>query len=232
MKRSILAGLALVLLVAIAPAHRLSANDAVENKVIPADKNNTLIETTDGSLSNGGGPALFVGRTAQSAGSIRRGLIEFDVASAIPRGSKIGAVSLSMTVTRSAGDGPADIELHRVLDDWGEGTSESNGGRGAASAVGDATWMNTFYPARRWHNAGGDFLPAPSAIQKVDGGGVYTWSSPEMAEDVQLWLNSPAKNFGWIIIGDETREATVKIIASRHAPDTDSRPKLDVTFEP
>src|SRR5262245_15055628 len=63
---------------------------------------NTIIQATDitKQLSNGLGD-IFVGRTNQDGQgpatiSIRRGLIQFDVASKIPAGAKITSVSLTM----------------------------------------------------------------------------------------------------------------------------------------
>ena len=51
---------------------------------IVSDLDNTLYESSTGALSNGAGPTFFAGRTAQATSSIRRGLVHFDVAAAIP----------------------------------------------------------------------------------------------------------------------------------------------------
>ena len=51
---------------------------------IPADRDNSLIEDPDGAVSNGMGPNFRAGRTNQSMYSVRRGLLRFDVASAVP----------------------------------------------------------------------------------------------------------------------------------------------------
>ena len=56
---------------------------------VPASRDNTLIEDPSGALSNGAGPSLFAGRTAQPRNSIRRAVIAFDIAGTIPAGSVI-----------------------------------------------------------------------------------------------------------------------------------------------
>ncbi len=59
-------------------------------------KDNTLIESSSGSVSNGAGTNFFSGRTGQPQGSaIRRAVIAFDVSGSIPAGSTITSVTLS-----------------------------------------------------------------------------------------------------------------------------------------
>jgi hypothetical protein len=127
-----------------------------------ASKDNTLYEDVAGSLSNGAGPTLFVGKTG--GGSIRRGVIEFDL-SAIPAGSIIESVSLTLFLEQ-AQSFPTDVTLHELLSEWGEGTSSAGvrGGIGAGAAASDTTWLHTFFPGSLWTNAGGDFDPIASAM--------------------------------------------------------------------
>ena len=94
-----------------------------DTAIILAAKDNTLYESPAGSLSNGAGQHFFVGRTAQSANSIRRGLIAFDIAGNIPAASTIDSVELNLRMSRTRSSVGLVIELHRVLDDWGEGSS-------------------------------------------------------------------------------------------------------------
>ena len=51
---------------------------------------------------------------------------------------------------------------------------------------------------------GGDFSATVSASQSVGAIGQYTWSSAQMVADVQSWLDNPASNFGWLVLGDES----------------------------
>lgn len=58
-----------------------------------------------------------------------------------------------------------------------------------------------------WTNPGGDFAPAPSATSAVDhettfANGIYTWSSPQLTQDVNAWLADSASNFGWLLKAD------------------------------
>ena len=99
---------------------------------IPADQDTTLIEDADGALSNGAGPAVFAGRTNQSMFSIRRALLRFDVAAALPENALIDRVFLTL-YQGSNNVTPSDVSLHLVLADWGEGASFSGGGGGAAA---------------------------------------------------------------------------------------------------
>ena len=45
--------------------------------------------------------------------------------------------------------------------------------------------------------------------------GQYTWSSAQMVADVQGWLDNPASNFGWLMLGDESTKSYGQ--ALRHA---------------
>ena len=202
-----------------------------ETQIIPASKDNTLIENATGELSNGVGPVFFVGRTNQSSDSIRRGLISFDVSQAIPSGSAITEVQLTLSLERTAG-GKEFIELHRVLSDWGEGNSKTKGGRGVSATTDDATWIHTFYDTDLWSQPGGDFSADISAKALVGSEGSYIWgSTPEMVADVQLWLDSPDKNFGWLLLGNEKSSGTAKAFVSRHIADPSIQPQLSVRFE-
>ncbi len=192
-------------------------------------KDNTLYESDKGDLSNGIGDHFFAGTTGVPA--IRRGLLAFDVASAVPAGATIDSVSLTMTVSRSiSGDVP--VALHRALADWGEGASDApaNEGGGAPAAPGDATWIHTFSPGQFWASAGGDFAATPSATIPVGFEAAYTWSSAQMATDAQGWLDDPGQNFGWVVIGDESTSSTSKRFESRENGAVSARPTLTIEF--
>ena len=199
-----------------------------------ASMDNTLYEDTTGSLSNGKGQYLFTGRTNQLAGSIRRGLLAFDIAGAIPAGSTITNVVLTLVVSKTS-NGAAPVSLSHVNASWGEGASVAvaNEGNGTAAATGDATWLHRFFNTTFWSNRGGDFSTTPSATQTVGFIGSYTWGSTvQMVSDVQGWLNNPATNFGWVLLGDETTAPTSKQIGSRDNTTPALRPALTVTFTP
>jgi hypothetical protein len=197
--------------------------------VLTPSKDNTLFESADGSLSNGAGPHLFTGRTATNAR--RRTLLAFNVTSQIPPGSTVTRVALRLGVSTARSNTPP--VLHRLTADWGEGTSDagfSRDGTGTQARTNDATWLHTFFPNTRWTTAGGDFETAADATA-TPGSFEDNWSSPAMIARVQQWLDQPATNFGWIVIGDESRSTTAKRYDSREADSTANRPALTVEFD-
>ncbi len=196
-----------------------------------ASKDNTLYQDTTGSLSNGAGQHFFAGRT--SAGFRRRALVAFDIAGNIPQRSMILSARLTLNMSRTSSLGQR-VDLHRVLADWGEGTSVGAGdeGSGAAAATGDATWIHRFFNTQTWSSAGGDFPPTPSDSLIVTGIGNYTWgSSSAMVGDLQLWLDSAFTNFGWVLIGNETSPQTTKRFDSKDDVVDSLRPKLVITYQ-
>jgi len=207
---------------------------AAESVTILSDRDNTLINVTDGSLSFALSEVVFVGRIGSQgpAAKLRRGLMRFDIASAVPADSTILSVQLDvqcvMTVT-----GNHTVTLRRLLEDWGEGSSFSSGGSGAPATPGDATWLHRFWPSVLWTTPGGTFVPEISASTVIGGTGPYTWSSTAaMIADVQGWLDAPESNFGWIIRGNETTPQSVKALGSRENQVSEFRPRLTIQYEP
>lgn len=211
------------LVLAVAPLN-------AETVRVPADRDTTLIEDPNGALSNGAGPVLFVGRTNQNPGGIRRGLLRFDLASALPAQAIVESVTLHLTAV-PGNPGASPVRLYRVLADWGEGTSYSEGGRGAPSEPGDATWIHTFFDQDFWEYAGGQFVGSSSAGFWIDGPGPYIVdAAPKMLADVRHWNAAPGRNFGWILIGDETRPQSAQALATRDNPDPAARPVLEIEY--
>lgn len=210
----------------------VSASSLVQADTITleATKDNTLIEGVTDSRSNGAGSFLFAGRTGQRSDSIRRGVIQFDTGSFIPAGSTIDSVTLTLNMSQT-NSGSQTVSLHRVLSDWGEGTSASPGGVGAPATAGDATWIHTFFSDSLWDTAGGDFKVGTSASQSVADVGSYRWGSTAgMVADVQSWLDNPSTNFGWLLVGNEALSETSKRFDSRENAIADNRPLLTVNF--
>ena len=216
-------------LLAIVMAAAIPAG-AEEVIVVPAARDATLVESATGALANGSGPAIFAGRTGQTADARRRALLAFDVASAVPAGARIVAAELVLELTPSNPE-PAWIGVYRVLADWAEGPSSAAGGGGAAARPGDSTWLHAVNPDRFWAIAGGDFAGEPSAAASVAEPGPYRFESARLAADVQSWLDRPGDDFGWILVGDETRPSTVKRFASREAGAPTLAPTLVLRFE-
>lgn len=192
------------------------------------------IYSTDPETSNGQGD-LFCGTTG--GGVTQRSLLAFDVAGSVPAGSTITSASLTLTLIRGSGEsGPQEVELHPLLNDWGEGTSIATGGGGAPPTTDDATWSFRFFPDedRMWDVAGGDFDDALTGSATVGTDpGPFSWdSTPQAVADVQGWLDDPDSSFGWILLGNEAQGNTARRFASRETETATNRPTLTIDFEP
>jgi hypothetical protein len=202
-----------------------------ETVSIMAERDATLIEDGNGAFANGVGPALFAGRTGQSAFALRRALIRFDVAGHLPERALVDRVFLSLYQTSGSNTALHAVGLHRVLEDWSEGPAFSSGGGGAPAEPGDVTWLHTDYDGEYWVRAGGHFVKKASASEQVGDAGFYTWqSSPGLVSDVRLWLHAPQQNFGWLIRGDEESPQSAKRFASREAASIDQLPVLTIEY--
>ena len=197
---------------------------------IPADRDTTLIEDAEGDVANGSGPNLFVGLTNQAAHGIRRGLLRFDVAGALPANAVIDGIVLRL-YQNSSNPEPGTVTLHRVLDDWGEGKSSKTGGRGAPAEPDDATWLHTFYDHRHWSHPGGHYIPDVNTTAVVNDKNLYIWKSTDsLVNDVRLWLHEAKRNYGWLLMGDENTRGSVKRFASREAADSNQHPMLTIEY--
>lgn len=188
-------------------------------------QDNTLYESEAGDLSNGAGNHFFAGKTRIS--QLRRGLIQFDLSS-IPTDAIIESVSLEVNVSNAVG-GARLMKMHRLRRSWGEGSSNAPGaeGKGTTATTDDATWIHAVYPSVNWFKPGGDFIPIESASLVIDGEGKYTWEDDFLAFDVQDWVDDADRNYGWIIIGDESTEETAKRFDSKEST---SPPVLTVVY--
>jgi len=221
--RTILAGgLALLALGTLVPAARA---DVVQ---LQASKDNSIY--SEGGLSNGAGEYLFAGKT--NLGDIRRAIVRFDVAGSIPSGATINSASLRLVSNTPGFTGSRTISLRPATADWGEGASNASGeeGAGAPAQTDDATWGFRFFNTLSWSSAGGTF-GAVSASFIVNAPNTHNISSAQMATDVQNWLDTPASNFGWFLIGDEGAVHTAKRFASKdYLASAADRPVLTVDY--
>ena len=121
----------------------------------------------DGDRSNALGDHFFTGETAM--GELRRSVLAFDVAGNVPAGSTITGVTLTLNMSRTPSSTARTTELHKLIADWGEGTSQASGeeGMGAPATTNDATWRHRFFDTMFWTNQGGDFSTTASASQSV-----------------------------------------------------------------
>lgn len=215
----------------------LAGTVAADSAILGAAKDNTLYEDAAGGLSNGAGQYMFVGRVALAGeGKRRRAVLAFSVAEAVPVGSTITSVSLTLWMSRAPIISDQDVTLHRLSADWGEGESDAplEEGMGTVATPGDATWRHTFFDTDTWNASGGDFSSVISGIQVITGVGSYTWvSTAQMVQDVQGWLNDPDANFGWLLLGNETSLASAKRFNTREFTEDPTRqPILAIEFTP
>ena len=199
--------------------------------MLGASRDDTLYETLGDQRNNGAGQWVFAGKTL--SGAIRRGLISFDIAAGLPAGATVTAVSLTMKMSRTTA-GDTEVGLHRVLADWQEGTADAfgNEGQGGDAGQGDVTWTQRVFKSLDWDAPGGDFSSGASAAATIGGLGSYTWdSTSQLVADVQNWLDDPAANFGWLLLGDESKSQTTKRFDSSNTDNAEEdRPVLAVEY--
>lgn len=191
----------------------------------------TLISDPDGfQYALGMAYQIYSGRVGdQGLGTLRRGLIRFDV-STIPPGAVVTSVQLKLYMSATQG-GTHNISLHRALQSWGEGASFAFGGGGAPAQTNDATWVNRFFPGQPWTTPGGVYDPTASATKSVGGIAWYAWTtSTRLVADVQGWISHTIPNDGWFVIGNETILQSVKRFDSRNS--TVNNPQLIITYTP
>ena len=208
-----------------------------ETLILEPIKDNTLYEDAQGQLSNGAGHYLFMGRTGGDKGvdrRLRRTLLNFDV-SGIPPSSQITSVELQLTIDTVPLEASAGVStVHRLLGDWGEGSSNAPGpeGQGTAASSGDATWIHTFFDMAAWSAAGGDFNAAASQSSPFSAAPqtLVFASSAALIADVSTWVNQPGSNYGWIVLGDEPMVQNARRFISRENSKTQERPRLTVEY--
>jgi glucose/arabinose dehydrogenase len=221
----------------VLPLALVAASSALAEQVtLTPVKDNTLYEDAAGAISNGSGAFLFMGRTGDNGEEkIRRTALAFDLTS-IPASAVVESVSLTFRINLRpfAGANSSVAKLHRLKQDWGEGASDAlePGGRGTTAQTGDVTWLHRYYDTDLWTTPGGDYVSVPSATANfgTSPSEAMTFAStPQLVTDVQDWLQNPATNFGWIVLGDEVQSKNARRMASRENAE-DPKPQLTVTY--
>jgi hypothetical protein len=189
----------------------------------------------------GGNPNVNAGTTQNFTRN--RGLFEFDIAGNVPAQATITSVTLTFEVTGQPKDGynASFFDLNRMLSTWGEGTgmgTTKSPGIGAPATTGEATWNDRFFGLNEpWAAPGGaagvDYAVTPSTSQVIYNVATspYTFgSSPGMVADVQLWLNHPDQNNGWMLLTEsEANNFTARRFASRE--DAVRAPFLTIDYQ-
>lgn len=194
-------------------------------------KDATLYEDAAGALSNGAGQHMFAG--TKGAGHAVRAVVAFDVAGKVPAGMTLTGVKLRLNMSGASSYSAQTMGLHRVLADWGEGSTVApgGGGGGGPTSIGGATWLHTFFSDKLWSRSGGDFQATSSASIDVEGIRAYEWgSTDQMVADVQMWLDNPSSNHGWLLMGNDNA-TMVKRFDTRENASEVNRPTLTLTFD-
>ncbi len=201
---------------------------------LEATRNATLYQSADGSLANGAGQYCFAGRT--NGDLIRRGLLQFDVFSAIPVGATITNARLTLNITQANG-GDRVVTVNRAMNSWTTGASDPTGteSSGAPALLNDTTWLyrtaNGAGGGLAWDNVGGDYSAFFSASLLTTTTGLQTWSSLGLLNDVRLFAVDPAQNFGWFLLGDESIVGTTRRFDSAYSASFGGIvPRLEIEF--
>ncbi len=214
------------------------SNSFAATTIINPSIDNTMAEDFSNN-SSGDCDSIFSGTTDNNVA--RRALIQFDIATAIPPGSTINRVTLTMNVTRGSNHPDAVMTIHPVTLAWAEaatgvtpnGCGTRGGGQGEPAVAGASTWLSAMHNQTLWGSPGGDFGVAASGSTIVNNI-TPVWDSAAagngaMVSDVQSWLDSPAANYGWILIGDEANPTTARRFDSTEGT---VKPALVVDFTP
>lgn len=208
---------------------------ASATKTLTPNKDNTIYseDLTTGLFTSDALGYLYAGKTGETFGPyLRRALVSFDVAGQVPAGSIVQSVQLKLNLRKNGVSAPGKTaSLYRLTESWGEGTSQNGGGQGtgAAATTGDATWTRRLYNTNAWSSAGGTHSPVASASAIIGNLGVMTWgSTSQMVSDVQGWVNTPASNAGWLLVGDEANDKTACQFDSKQSGSVP--PSLVVTY--
>lgn len=227
------------LLLSLASAILLIAPGSVQAATVSigASADTGLLETP-GDANLGGSTGPIVGTTAVSVSG--RMLLRFEITNAVPAGSVINSVTLQLVDVSGGGAlSPSNFELHRMLVSWVEGNKGSSVNRnGATATAGESTWFYRNYNSNFWTGgfgggAGSDFSATVSGTKLINvPGQTNTWANTlDLMADVQLWLDNPGSNFGWMLLSDgQGSGGTARRFGTRESTDALQRPLLTIDF--
>lgn len=182
----------------------------------------------DQPFNSAGVGRLYSGLTA--TGFRRRAMMKFDFSS-IPVGSTILTAELTVNVEQYGGTVTSFYSLHELTAAFGEGTSNPGlpGGLGAPAVAPDATWNDAMFGTAVWGSLGGDFVLSPLTFSSMSAGlGNQVFATgASFVTAVQGWLDTPASNFGVIMVGDEGTNQTARRFGSK---DGGVAPVLVITY--
>lgn len=211
----------------------LCASATADVVAIEPSKDATIYNDGVGNRADGAGSTMYSGLAGtNTTWPVRRALVAFDVAGAVPAGATIQSVQLKLYMSKTV-VASKTFGIHRVTTGWNEGPTSGFSGNGNAAAVGDTTWLHTFWNNQFWNTPGGDFVASASASTSIGSASqYYTWGSTSaMVSDVQAWLDTPSSSHGWIVIGPESGGKSAKQFESGESL-PNFRPTLTITYQP
>ena len=208
---------------------------AATNQFVPS-ADTSLLEV---SPSNNLGGFFGMNSGTTQNGPRNRALLRFDLSS-LPTNTLVQSAKLTVQVTQQPIDGYdfTAFGLHRMFRPWGEGNKipVTQPGQGVPATAGEATWLHSFYPTNQWAEPGGqpgtDYSPIESSFEIVYdvANSPYVFpSTPELVDDVQLWINKPATNHGWMLrCADEFPRFTARRFGTRE--DANNAPVMELNY--
>ncbi len=194
---------------------------------LPADVANLPVVAdtfiNSGLPDNNAGANLWFDAGTDGTLAIRRGLLRFDL-SGIPPGSTLTSAVLQLTVSKvPASPVSSTFDLLRLTTAWNEG-AETTPKSGAPAATGESTWNARMQNLLPWTAPGAknDVATNVSASAPVSPvvNNTSSWSGTGLVADVQLWVDNPALNFGWLLASEA--EATARSVVGFAARESGS----------
>ena len=148
---------------------------------------------------------------------LNRGAFQFDIAGLITSSAAVTGATFEFEVTVQGGpEGQEGVnfDLHRLLNDWDEGTGVTNVGEDTGDGI---TWANATATDLRT-KLGGDFEAMSLGATFVGGPDDYTISSDDLASYVQNVLNGSANDSGLLLKANpETVDGSAARVTTREA---------------
>jgi hypothetical protein len=182
-----------------------------------------------------------------------RGLFRFDIAGSIPPGSRIKSAVPRIWMQFASQDeeaNPSGFDIHRVLVPWTQGSGSNvvegapppfPGTLGQPAQAGEPCWAYRQTPSIPWAEPGGaagiDYQEqasgtAPFINNRNNQDYFFQAVSNRIVQDVQLWLDQPGTNFGWLMKASD--EFTIWTAKRFLTPESglDNYPRLEIEYIP
>jgi hypothetical protein len=171
-----------------------------------APSEDTYIDSNNSSTNFGSSTGMTIDKSGGGAGN-QRALLNFDLSS-IPAGATINSATLTMEATNI--DGPLNIDVYEVLENW----SEAN-----------ATWDERD-TATSWTTAGGEFNATAEATLNTSSTGQHTWDITALVQD---WIDGTRVNNG-ILVGSP--DTGTNVTATYDSSEGSVSPLLQIDYTP